>query len=64
MNPTIDTKEIIARKIKHVSPEIANEVLDFIEFITLKDYHRLMLSAQQKTVSKHWDEPELDIYND
>ncbi len=64
MNPTIDAKEIIAKKIKHMSPEKANEVLDFIEFITHKDYHRLMLSAQQKTVSKHWDAPELDIYND
>ncbi len=64
MNPAIDAKKIISKKIKHMSPETANEVLDFIEFITLKDYHRLMLSAQQETVSKHWDDPKLDIYND
>ncbi len=64
MNPTIDTKEIIAKKIEYMSPEIANEVLDFIESLTLKDDQRLMLSAQQKTVSKHWDDPELDVYND
>ncbi len=64
MSPTIDAKKIISKKIKNMSPEIANEVLDFIEFITLKDHHRLMLSAQQETVSKHWDDPELDIYND
>ncbi len=47
-----------------MSPEKANEVLDFIEFITLKDYHRLMLSAQQKAVSKRWDDSRLGIYND
>ena len=64
MNTTIDAKKIISEKIKHMPPERVNEVLDFIEFITLKDYHRLMLSAQQKAVSKHWDNPDLDIYND
>ncbi len=64
MNPTIDAKKIISKKIKNMSPEKINEVLDFIEFITLKDYHRLMLSAQQKAASKHWDDPKLDIYND
>lgn len=47
-----------------MSPEKVNEVLDFIEFITFKDDHRLMLSAQQKAASKHWDDPKLDIYND
>ncbi len=64
MNPTIDTKKIISKKVKNMSPEVANEVLDFIEFITIKDQHRLMLSAQQEIVSKHWDDTELDIYND
>jgi hypothetical protein len=64
MKTTANIRKIIVKKINQVPPEKINEILDFIEFITFKNSHHLMLEAQQKTISKYWDDPKLDIYND
>lgn len=61
-------EKTIINRIHHIPPEKMTEVLDFINFIAAyhraEPYQHLMIQAQQKTISKDWDDPQLDIYND
>ncbi len=56
-------EKTIMQRVREIPPEKATEVLDFIEFISFRNSHHLMLQAQQDVVSKYWDDPKLDIYN-
>ncbi|MEA3369465.1 MAG: hypothetical protein U9Q24_03855 [Candidatus Ratteibacteria bacterium] len=63
MKPISNVEKTIMQKVRDIPPEKATEVLDFIEFISFRNSHHLMLQAQQEVVSKYWDNPKLDIYN-
>jgi hypothetical protein len=60
MGTAIDYKEIIMKDIEELTPELIQEVIDFIEFLKYKrvkrtgvDYNSLII--QQKSPSRIWD---------
>jgi hypothetical protein len=60
MGTAIHYKEIIMKDIEELSPELIQEVIDFIEFLKYKrlkrtdtDYNSLII--QQKSLSRIWD---------
>ena len=67
MESTINYKEIIVRDIEELSPELIQEVIDFIAFLknkrlkkTVVNYHSLIL--QQENLSKIWNTESEDLY--
>lgn len=68
MKLNTDIEKIILKKLHSIPQEKTIEVLNFIDFISTyhraEPYKHLMLKAQQISVSKNWDDPALDIYND
>lgn len=60
MEATTNYKEIIIKDIEELTPELIQEVVDFIEFLKYKrmkrtgvDYNSLLI--QQKGLSRIWD---------
>jgi hypothetical protein len=60
MGTAINSKDIIMKDIEELTPELIQEVVDFIEFLKYKrvkrtgvDYNSLII--QQKSLSRIWD---------
>ena len=60
-------KEIIVKDLEELSPELVQEIIDFIEFLKYKrtkqtgiDYNSLQL--QQQNLSKIWDMESENLY--
>ena len=67
MGTAINSKEIIMKDIEELTPELIQEVIDFIEFLKYKrvkrtgvDYNSLII--QQKSLSRIWDVESENIY--
>lgn len=62
----MNTAEIIYERAKNLPEPLAREVLDFVNFITLKKEHaeteNLML-AQQSSLAGIWDNAEDEVWN-
>ncbi len=67
METTINYKEIIERDLEELTPELIQEVIDFIEFLKSKrmkktgvDYDSLLI--QQESIGRIWDKESEDLY--
>ncbi len=67
MGTAIKNKGIIMKGIEELTPELIQEVIDFVEFLKNKrmkktgvDYN--LLQIQQKSLSRIWDVESEDIY--
>jgi hypothetical protein len=67
MNSAMNYKEIIVKDLEELSPELIQEVIDFVEFLKYKrtkqigiDYNSLQL--QQQNLSKIWDMESENLY--
>ncbi len=67
MGTAIKNKEIIMKDLEELTPELVQEVIDFVEFLKNKrmkktgvDYNSLQI--QQKSLSRIWDVESEDIY--
>jgi len=67
MSTLINHKELIIKDLEELSPELVQEVIDFIEFLKIKrmkkagvDYESLLL--QQESLSRIWKEASEDLY--
>jgi hypothetical protein len=67
MGTSINHKEIIMKDIEELTPELIQEIIDFIEFLKYKrmkgtgiDYNSLLI--QQKSLSRIWDVESENIY--
>ena len=67
MGTAINSKEIIMKDIEELTPELIQEVVDFIEFLKYKrvkrtgvDYNSLII--QQKSLSRIWDAESENTY--
>ena len=67
MESTINYKEIIVKDIEELTPELIQEVIDFIGFLknkrlkkTVVNGHSLIL--QQENLSKIWNTESEDLY--
>jgi len=67
METTVNYKEIIAKDLEELTPDLIQEVIDFIEFLKLKrvkqtgiDYHSLKI--QQESIGRIWDNKSEDLY--
>jgi hypothetical protein len=67
MGTAINSKEIIMRDIEELTPELIQEVIDFVEFLKYKRmkrtgvYHNSLI-IQQKSLSRIWDADSEIIY--
>jgi len=60
MGTAVKSKEIIMKDIEELTPELIQEVIDFIEFLKYKRMKRTgvdhnSLIIQQKSLSRIWD---------
>jgi hypothetical protein len=67
MNSAMNYKEIIVKDLEELSPELIQEVIDFVEFLKYKrtkqigiDYNSLQL--QQQNLGKIWDMESENLY--
>ena len=67
MGIAINYKEIVMKDIEELTPELIQEVIDFIEFLKDKrmkktgvDYNSLLI--QQESLSRIWDAESENIY--
>jgi hypothetical protein len=67
MSININYKESITQKLQDLSPELLEEVIDFIEFLKIKrmkkghiDVSSLLL--QQESLGRIWDSENEDVY--
>ena len=67
MSMNANYKETITKKLQDLSPELLEEVIDFIEFLKIKrmnkghiDVGSLLL--QQESISRIWDSENEDVY--
>jgi hypothetical protein len=67
MDATINYKEIIAKDLEELTPDLIQEVIDFIEFLKIKrmkltgiDYHSLRI--QQESIGRIWNNEHEDLY--
>jgi len=67
MTPTNEQEKLIIQKIRSLSPEKINELIDFVDFLNLKDQDRQLLKAANRMANdafgKVWDNPEDDEYD-
>jgi len=68
MGNAISSRQAILQHLDDLSPELIQEVIDFIEFLKIKraeknniDYHNLLL--QQESLNRIWDRESEDIYD-
>ena len=64
---TTNYKDIITKEIGELTPELIQEVIDFIEFLKIKnmkktgvDYDSLLI--QQENVGRVWNQESEDLY--
>ena len=67
MEATINYKEIIAKDLEELTPDLIQEVIDFIEFLKIKKVKRTgidyqSLKIQQESVGRIWDNKSEDLY--
>ena len=67
MEATINYKEIIAKDLEELTPDLIQEVIDFIEFLKIKKVKRTgidyqSLKIQQESVGRIWDDKSKDLY--
>ena len=67
MSMNVNIEETITKKLQDLSPELLEEVIDFIEFLKIKrmkkshtDVNSLLL--QQESLSRIWDGENEDLY--
>jgi mRNA-degrading endonuclease RelE of RelBE toxin-antitoxin system len=67
MSINVNYEETIKKKLQDLSPELLEEVIDFIEFLKIKrmkkghiDVSSLLL--QQESLSRIWDSENEDVY--
>lgn len=67
MEATINYKEIITKDLEELTPDLIQEVIDFIEFLKIKrmkrtsiDYHSLRI--QQESLGRIWNNESEDLY--
>lgn len=67
MSMNVNFEETIAKKLQDLTPELLEEVIDFIEFLKIKrmkkghsDVSSLLL--QQESLSRIWDSENEDVY--
>ena len=67
MSMNANYEETITKKLQDLSPELLEEVIDFIEFLKIKrmkkghiDVSSLLL--QQESISRIWDSENEDVY--
>ncbi len=67
MSMNVNIEETITKKLQDLSPELLEEVIDFIEFLKIKrmkkgyiDVSSLLL--QQESLSRIWDSENEDLY--
>lgn len=67
MGIAVNYKETIIRQLEDLSPELIQEVIDFVEFLKMKrmktsgvDSNSLLL--QQESLSRIWDSESEDLY--
>jgi hypothetical protein len=67
MSMNVNYEETITKKLQDLSPELLEEVIDFIEFLKIKrmkkghiDVNSLLL--QQESISRIWDSENEDVY--
>lgn len=67
ITPTSDQEKIIIQKIRMLSPVKVAEVVDFVDFISLRDRDSRLLKAGNKLAErafeKVWDNVEDDAYD-
>ncbi|MGR3176163.1 MAG: DUF2281 domain-containing protein [Candidatus Scalindua sp.] len=67
MSIAVNYKETIIKEIEGLTPELTQEVIDFIEFLKIKRMkkpginHNLLL-LQQESLSRIWDSESEDLY--
>ena len=65
MDTTINYKQIIEKDIEDLSPELIQEIIDFIGFLKnkkKKDINNGTLLLQQKSLNRIWNTESEDIY--
>jgi len=67
MEATINYKEIIAKDLEELTPDLIQEVIDFIEFLKIKKVKRTgidyrSLKIQQERVGRIRDNKSEDLY--
>ena len=67
MSMNVNIEETITKKLQDLSPELLEEVIDFIEFLKIKrmkkghiDVSSLLL--QQESLARIWDNENEDVY--
>ena len=67
MSMNVNIEETITKKLQDLSPELLEEVIDFIEFLKIKrmkkghiDVSALLL--QQESLARIWDNENEDVY--
>jgi len=67
MSMNVNYEETITKKLQDLSPELLEEVIDFIEFLKIKrmkkghiDVSSLLL--QQESLGRIWDSENEDVY--
>jgi hypothetical protein len=67
MEATFNYKEIITKDLEELTPDLIQEVIDFIEFLKSKklkragiDYHSLII--QQESIGRIWNNESEDLY--
>ncbi len=67
MDITANYKETIIKELEGLTPELAQEVIDFIEFLKIKRMKKTVINhsallLQQKSLSRIWSNESEDIY--
>lgn len=65
MESTANYKEIIAKDLEGLTPDLIQEVIDFIEFLKIKrktGTDSRLLAIQQESVGRIWDSKAEDLY--
>jgi hypothetical protein len=67
MEAAINYKEIIAKDLEELTPDLIQEVIDFIEFLKVKNMKRTAidshsLNMQQESIGKIWNSKSEDLY--
>lgn len=66
-SPTNEQEKLLIEKVRSLSPEKVSQILDFVDFLSHKDYERRMIRASNKLAEpafkKVWDNPEDDVYD-
>ena len=67
MGIAVNYKETMIKQLEDLSPELIQEVIDFVEFLKIKrmktsGVDSISLLLQQKSLSRIWDSESEDLY--